>query len=116
MGPFLEKLLEMVLVYLSVLVYYLLLVRAAFLAVGFTSKKVFKAETFLLYQKLSLLFVVASLVLSCYFSTSFLILNTINLILLFAFYLQPTPRTTRKISIIFIVLNIAFYIYYFLLK
>ncbi|MFH1855402.1 MAG: hypothetical protein ABH810_03300 [bacterium] len=106
----------MVLVYLTVLVYCLLLARAAFLAVGYSSLKIFKTETFLFYQKLSFVLIIASLVLSFFFSTSFLILNIVNLALLFAFYLQPTPRTTKNISIVFTGLNIAFYVYYFLLK
>jgi len=102
-------------IYLTYLITYLTIGRGAYLALGLSSNKLHKKETFLMYQKISALLLIALAIL-CYLSKekTLFYLTLINLVLLFFFYLQPTPRTTKKISIAFIVINIAFLIFNFI--
>lgn len=85
----------------------LIYLRSSLLAAGKINKKLFKNESFLLGQKICLAIFALGLALSITFRQKiFIYLNSINLIYLFLFYLQPTPRTTKMILNIFILTNI----------
>jgi len=94
---------KIIIVLIGILIFY----RASNLAQGKKLKKIFKAESFLFWQKiLAIYFVGISiyylLIGEIYFFWFFLA----NLILVGLFYLQPTPRTTRSLQFGFIILNL----------
>jgi len=86
-----------------------LYLRASSLAQGKVKTKFFAGETFLLEQKIIVsLYSIGAVV---WFLMDFKYLGYLfltNLIVTFLFYLQPTPRTTKKLLYIFILLNIIF--------
>jgi len=86
-----------------------LYLRASFLAQGKVKTKLFRSETFLLEQKITA--VLYSLGAIVWFLMDFKYLGYLflaNLIVTFLFYLQPTPRTTKKLLYIFLFLNAVF--------
>lgn len=91
------------LVLLGILMFY----RASNLAQGQKSKMIFKSESFLFWQKTMAVYFVA---VSAYYLLTgekyFYWFFGANLIIDGLFYLQPTPRTTRKLFTGFIILNI----------
>ena len=83
--------------------------RAAFLAIGTAKKKFPNGETFLLDQKISFTLLILGLVGAFVVKqTLFIYLFATSLLCLFLFYLQPTPRTTKLVLKIYIVLNLIF--------
>lgn len=83
--------------------------RASFMAQGKSKTKLFKRESFLLEQKICGAVVVAAIVLSALSNRQyFTYLSIVNAIILALFYLQPTPRTTKKLNIMFILINAIF--------
>lgn len=83
--------------------------RAAALAKGKVKSRLFEQESFLLEQKICTVIFLLGLISSVVIRSDYLIyLFLVNLIITSLFYLQPTPRTTKKLEIIFILANIMF--------
>jgi len=102
-------------IYLLLCLFYVLALRGAYLALGRGGKKLAKWESFLLYQKLSAIVLIILFAISLYLGLSKICyLALVNLLLLFFFYLQPTPRITKIISIVFVILNLGFLLWNFI--
>ncbi len=83
-----------------------LFLRASDLVEGKKTKKIFAGENFLIWQKVLALYlvtIIAYFVLTNNYLYWFMI---IALIINGAFYLQPTPRTTKKLLFCYIILMI----------
>jgi uncharacterized membrane-anchored protein YitT (DUF2179 family) len=82
------------------------MIKGTSLAIG-KGKKIFKSETFLLWQELS---IIPLIVLGWRgFGNIFnLILAIISAVLLLVFYLQPTPRISKYVLNILLICAIAF--------
>lgn len=92
---------------MSILIGTAMFFRAVSLVLGKNTRKFFKSENFLLWQKiLALYYFLLSLYLIFLVSGTFYWFYIANLILIGLFYLQPTPRTTKNIAFIFSLLNI----------
>ena len=104
------KIILLVLWVLSVGLYF----RSSFLAQGKSFTKIAKKESFLLWQKtIGVLLGIGFILSIVFYRTFFPYLFAANLLILFLFYLQPTPRTTRALLWIFILTNIALALIYF---
>jgi len=89
-----------------VLVGFLVFYRASAFAQGKKLNKLFIFESFLFWQKfLAIYFTAASIYYLLIGEKYFYWFFWANLIIDGLFYLQPTPRTTRKLLIGFIILN-----------
>ncbi|MDH4358615.1 MAG: hypothetical protein OEV37_01540 [Candidatus Berkelbacteria bacterium] len=96
---------------LAIIIY----IRASLLATGTWTKKLFKQEGFLLWQKLSAVILTLSAIYALLAGVKFLAIPfAINLIFNFLFYLQPTPRTTKLLLKLFTISNLILLIIYFL--
>ena len=97
----------MIIKILTVLSGALMFYRASRLAQGKKSKLIFKSESFLFWQKLMAIYFAAVSVYYLLLGTKYLYwFFWMNLIFDGLFYLQPTPRTTKKLFIGFVILNI----------
>jgi hypothetical protein len=86
----------------AILVY----LRSSALAIG-NAKRAFAFETFLLGQQVSAFLSLAALVLSIIAkNNTAIVANIINLLYIFLFYLQPTPRITKILLKLFVATNI----------
>lgn len=115
MGSFLHMFLLIVFIKMEIILFIIWLIatiiylRASFLAQGKIKTKLFNNETFLIEQKIVAIFYAIG-ALACFLVKLeyFGYLFVANLIITFLFYLQPTPRTTKKLLHIFILLNFIF--------
>ena len=83
--------------------------RSSLQAIGRVKKKLFEKDGFLLGQQIIACLLALQAALAFIFSQKIIAYGAIaNLIIDFLFYLQPTPRTTKKILWVFIILNIIF--------
>jgi len=86
--------------------------RASYQAEGRVKSKLTNADNFITWQKfLALIFVVGEILSLISGQISFIYLFAANLFILFLFYLQPTPRTTKKVLWVFILINVIFALY-----
>jgi len=81
-------------------------IRGAQLTQGTKRRKIFKSESPIFYQKLmALLFVTMAIVAFFILQKFFAYTALINLLITAMFYLQPTPRTTKKLFYAFAIIN-----------
>lgn len=86
-----------------------LYIRASQLAKGQGVRKIFKKESFLLNQQISATVFLLGLINAIIAQNKYSIyLFAVNLLILSLFYLQPTPRTTRKLLWLFMLANAIF--------
>jgi len=99
------KYLLLVLWLLGIVIY----LRASLQAQGKIRTKLFAKDAFLLGQQVVAILSFAQLIVGLIFNQTIIAYSAIaNLILTFLFYLQPTPRTTRKVTWLFIITNVIF--------
>lgn len=104
----------MTLLILLYLVFYACYLRGSLLAIG-VSKKLYKTENFLVYQKIALPFIILALLLSIVGKLWISVyLTSVDLIFLSLFYLQPTPRTTKSLLKFLGLAHVILLIIYFL--
>jgi len=83
-----------------------LFLRASSLAEGKKIKKLFTGENFLIWQKVLALYLVAIIVYFVLINNYLYWFMIIALIIDGFFYLQPTPRTTKKLLFCYIILSV----------
>ena len=84
-------------------------VRASLLAWGGAKSKLFKNEGFLFWQKIIAIICALSALGTFVFGLSiFGYVFLANFIINALFYLQPTPRTTKKLFYAFVLMNLIF--------
>lgn len=86
--------------------------RGIFIARGKLKEKLFPKEGFLFWQKVTAFIYLAAIILGIIIKLwPFAIIAAINELLNFLFYLQPTPRISKIILYLLLVVNVGFIFY-----